>query len=281
MKIKQAASNQGFTLVETLISMLISTIIIGVALTQLLGSRVLFAQQEANSRIDENARYALDFLTKNIRKAGYVDTGPSSNQDLPKGQFFDEGCGSITNNDTVFNPCTNNAAGTASDHIAVWTNPHSSQEQTCSGINLTDANTSIANLFYLASEQLRCRSYSINDNTNTATYISDSDIEIIDGIHNMQILYGLTDRSFSNSIPIRYISAATINAIADEYSKKSAWSSVVSVRIILLVGTGINDGQDSRATRTYTLGDADSKEYTDGNLRRVFSSTVALNNAIF
>ena len=281
MSIKLKKSNAGFTLIEMLISILLSTIILGVALTQLLGSRTLFARQEASSRIDENARYALDYLSKHARTAAYVDQSPSSSQELPKAQFYSGNCAAITDDTIVFNPCTSNGAGTNSDHFAVWTNPPSSQEQTCSGITLPNSSISIANLFYVESDELRCRSYSVSDTTNASTYIPASDTAIISGIHNMQILYGLTDRSFENSIPTRYISADTIDAITDEYSKKTAWSSVVSIRISLIVGTGINDDQDPSASSTFNIGDAPEIEYTDGNLRRVFSSTVALNNAIF
>jgi type IV pilus assembly protein PilW len=280
-----ARKAQGFSLIEMMIAILISTIIIGVALSQLLASRTLFARQEDNSRIEENARYALDFLGKNARMAAFSNKASGITEDPPKDQLFSFNCGSVTvdGSSASFNPCTGNGTGTNSDYFAIWTNPPASKEETCSGLAVANSVTTIANLFYISDSQLRCRSYTINNTTNAATYINNSDAAIIDGIDNMQILYGITDQSYGSNTPTRYVSAATIEALANNSLLKNKWASVVSMRISLLVGTGLNDRGDNVdpiAGRNFSIADAPTINYTDGNLRKIYSSTVALNNAI-
>lgn len=270
---------QGFTLTELMIAMTISSIMMAAAVTQLVTSKELFVTQEADARIEENARYALEVLTNNIRMAAYVD---SDNALLaaPRGQFFNGVCS------VAFNPCTDDGVA---DHLAVWVNPPqeafpSTDRLTCAGIAIPVAfsNDTIANVFYIANDNgfnsLRCTSFIVNTD-DTVVAVPDSTHTIIEGIENMQILYGLNDRSFSNTAPVRYVSADTVNAIAVDPALKTGWSSVSSVRITLLVATGYNDNGEGSVSKTYQLADAPDLTFNDGNRRRVYSSTVMINNA--
>jgi type IV pilus assembly protein PilW len=280
MKNTVFSRQQGFTLVEMMVSILISTIMIGVALTQLLGSRTLFALHEADARIGENARYALEVLSKNIRMASFVDINDGSQQRVTA-QFYNGVCDA-----TNFSPCTADGATTNSDHFAIWYNPDNSNEVTCSGIALSNAAglTSVANVYYIGADAntaingLRCRSYSIGAD-NTASLIAGSDQVIIEGIDNMQVLYGVTDGEFDSITPQRYISADTVNAIAANPALKDKWARVVAAKVALLVGTGFNDGTDQATSRNYQLADAPTITRNDGNRRKIFSATVAINNA--
>jgi type IV pilus assembly protein PilW len=272
---------QGFTLVELMISILISTIMVGVAMSQLLGSRTLFALQEADSQIESNARYALEILSQNLRKSNYYDASIVGSAAEPTtGYFFARTC------DANFNPCTGNGSGTDSDYFAVWYNPPSTDEVTCSGIALTTAaqmNATLANVFYIGADAtsgvngLRCRSYSVSG--NTASLIAGSDQAIVEGIENMQVLYGGRGRDYIDSRPERYVSADTVDAIPNLPKKRVNWATVASVRITLLASTGFNDGASQAASKTYNVGDAPPITFSDGNRRKIFSSTVALNNA--
>jgi prepilin-type N-terminal cleavage/methylation domain-containing protein len=280
-------TQQGFTLVELMVSILISTIMLGVAMNQLLGSRTLFALHEADSRIEENARYALEILSQNIRMASYVNDSDGY-QEYPRGQFFDGLCDA-----TDFNPCTDNGTGTNSDHFAIWYNPAPDNEVTaCGGIPLSGTiptRYTVADLFYIAADptsginSLRCRSYTITmvGVNRTATLIAGSDQTIIDGIINMQVLYGLTDRTNASSLPVSYVSADTVNALVEGGGQvKLNWSSIISARVTILVGTGFDDGADQAvASRTYNISDSPPLTFTDGNRRKIFSSTVAIDNA--
>ena len=283
---------QGFTLIELMIALVISSIMISVAVSQLMQSRKTYYVQEADSRLEENARYALDILRDNVKMAGYVDTSVGI-PDVPLGQFYNGDCAGD------FTTCTDDGDDDAneSDHFAVWLNPSpdgAGQELTCSGVDIGAAfyDASIVNLFYIESANsintLKCRSYTINASNNAATFIAGSDQPLIEGIDRMHILYGLADQSPSDPTPERYVSAATINALGNPTSGsnlKLPWASVSSIRIILLAGTGFNDGSDLVDSRTFSLGDAEPFIPTDNagaydyNRRKVFSSTMVINNA--
>lgn len=67
----KAHRQTGITLVEILIAMLIGAFLIGGVLQIFLNTRQTYRMQEALSRLQENGRFALDFLSKDIRMAGF------------------------------------------------------------------------------------------------------------------------------------------------------------------------------------------------------------------
>ena len=277
---RNSRNQNGFTLVELMVSILISTIMIGVALSQLLGSRTLFALQEADSLIEDNARYALETLLSASAKAGYVDS-LDDGQEPGFSSFFGEEC------ETAYSPCTDDGAGTNPDHFGIWHNPPSgaNNEVTCAGIALNTASLqqySIVDLYYVdtTTSTLRCRSYSVNTSgTVDISLIPNSDQAIVGGIANMQILYGVSEFGTNFSRPERYISATTLENYNDSNDFFKTWTRVVSVKITLLAGTGINDGMSARDNASYNLADAPPITINDDNRRKVFSGTTALYNA--
>lgn len=65
----------GFGLIELMIAMTIGLILLGGIGYVFIGSRAAFRTTENLSRIQENARYALDMMSRDIRMAGYVGCG--------------------------------------------------------------------------------------------------------------------------------------------------------------------------------------------------------------
>lgn len=87
----------GFTIVEVMIALSLG-IIMGIgALSLLLGSKRSFHELEDLSRLQENARFAMHFLTKDIRMAGYLGclqnklsiNNHLSDKHASEGGFFD------------------------------------------------------------------------------------------------------------------------------------------------------------------------------------------------
>lgn len=103
----------GFGLVEMMVAMTIGLILLGGIGYVFLGSRAAFRTTENLSRIQENARYALDMMSRDIRMAGYV------------------GCGNIASmiTNTIANPpvlpMTAANALLGYDNGSGWTNPSS------------------------------------------------------------------------------------------------------------------------------------------------------------
>jgi type IV pilus assembly protein PilW len=89
MKIFRANSSQrGFTLIELMIAMLIGVFLMAGVIQIFLSAKQAYRLQENLSRLQENGRFAMDFLTKDIRMAGYAGCAskmPISNIATPSG----------------------------------------------------------------------------------------------------------------------------------------------------------------------------------------------------
>lgn len=64
--------SEGFSLVELMIAITLGFVVIGALGTVFLGSRQSYRVQDAMSRLQENGRYALDLMARDIRQAGYL-----------------------------------------------------------------------------------------------------------------------------------------------------------------------------------------------------------------
>lgn len=79
MKSFNSKYNQGFTLVEIMISMVISLILL-LGVTQIFSSNKRSSQiSEGLARVQENARYALKKISADMRRAGYVGCAGTDN----------------------------------------------------------------------------------------------------------------------------------------------------------------------------------------------------------
>lgn len=68
-------SQRGFSLVELMVAITLGFIVVGAVGYLYLGSRQTFRSTDAMSRIQENARYALQTMAHDVRMAGYVGCG--------------------------------------------------------------------------------------------------------------------------------------------------------------------------------------------------------------
>jgi len=75
LNIKQS----GFTIVEIMISMLLGLIMMVGVVSLMVGNKRSFQEQNETSRIQENARFAIQMLIEDVRMTGYV--GCQANQD--------------------------------------------------------------------------------------------------------------------------------------------------------------------------------------------------------
>lgn len=62
----------GLTMVEIMVAMLLSIILLGGMIQIFISSKTTYNMQESLSRMQENGRFALNFLVKDLRRAGYL-----------------------------------------------------------------------------------------------------------------------------------------------------------------------------------------------------------------
>ena len=65
------ARQRGISLVEIMVALLLSLFLMGGVIQIYLSSKQTYRTQEGNSRLQENGRFAMEILSRQIRMAGY------------------------------------------------------------------------------------------------------------------------------------------------------------------------------------------------------------------
>jgi len=294
----KSRNSSGFTIIELLIGLLISLFIIAVSLAYFIASSRTFNVQTNDSVIQENARFALEILSQNIRLAG-LNADNDSGENLT-GLFVQAVCESdesgSANGDSGNTACTkdgaNNTTDNNSDRIAVdyvLRNPAS----TCNGSDVTQAmldgnggSIRLANVFWTAQADndldnqraLYCQSYQVTESIALDGTVSidasalGTALPLVDGIERMQLQFGADTND--DGIIESYQSMTNLGA--------ANIANVKAVRLALLINSGIGIDNVANAevlqARDYALLDAPSETFTDSTLRQIFSTTILIPN---
>lgn len=216
---------RGFTLVEILVALAIGALLT-VGFVQIFsGSKKTYLVQDNLSRLQENGRFAMDFLSQDIRMAGFRQNATPANPFTDDAIRGFEGSGSFNSN--------------IGDAIEI----RYEADRNCVGNdpNTVGAKDGIArNVFFIKDGELKCRG---NGQTEP----------LVEGMEDMQILYGEdttpTDDDYTAN---RYLPAGAVDM-----------DNVVSVRITLSVrtlddhlalqdSTNPSGGTDRRLRQTFT-----------------------------
>ena len=333
--------NNGFSLIELLVAMTLGLFLIGGAITMFMSNSRTYNEQVSMSRLQENARFALDILMRDIRIAGYSGCSDDFNSvtnnisvDAKQLLSFINAIEGIEQGSTTWKPSasteniTSIKAGT--DGIAVRYFQNLSPltaamtaidgdltidataaalksgdlfavsdcgsadifalsadinagiikhaEVVTNGTNNTTGN--LSKLYLLDSSLMRVisRRYIIKFATNgqpslfRIQYLKDAitdnfsviEQELIPGVDNMQILYGIAT-GVGDRLPDTYAKASDV----------TQWNNVVSVRLALLLSTE-TDNFSTLATSHNLLGEEILNN--DKRRRRMYTATVKIRN---
>lgn len=277
-QIKNSKHSSGFSLIELMIGLVLGLFITTVAITYLVASSKAFRIQDDDGRLQENARFALDILTKNVRMAGL-----NSTTDQTINLFFsgascpdDDGAGTATacTGDSI-DEDVNIDGVTDSDRFAVEMITRAavnaitaSTGNGCSGTPVgfgTGGGQRMANVFWVNAGSLNCATYTI-DVAGVGTLLAGSATPLIAGVDAMQVQYG--EDTDADGIVETYSSFTNVTNI----------DNVLSVRIALLMNSGLQPAEELAAARTYTLLDAPPIALNDRVLRQIYSTTIMLPN---
>lgn len=286
---------RGVGLVELMIAMLLGALVVVAVIQIFSANKQTFRMQDAMSMTQEGGTYALDFIARDLLRAGFPGYPTAT-------QAFDR---LNTLNDVV------TAAGT-NDTLAVVYAPQVSGDTFCTGESVGAA-TLISNRYWVERNddtginELRCRGAVANaaggfDLTGTAQVL-------VDNVESFQVLYGvdlehnrdpasLVGCQVSAAQPTAYITAAQLQAAIDNggtpltppavsppppppnCAAMNEMQVIRSVRIALLLRTPNDAGAVVPAGLTYTVLEqiVPQPVPADGRLRRLFTKTVALRN---
>jgi len=334
---------RGLSLVEIMIALLIGAFLMGGVMQIFLSSQQTFRMQDGMSGLQENGRFSMDFITRDLRMAGFGVCGSLINNNMdPKNPnpnptpltLVNNPTRSITGANNIANDWSAAACGVSDDCIVGTDTISYHFGQACAHL-VGNMATDNANIQINASNSCNIQKYDVlllsncvnsdifiattassaagkqtiahanNQNTSpklSTVYSTDAElfklqsatffirkganggpslwkmdstkpsgasnpIELIEGIENMQILYG-EDTDLTADMTANYY--VTANTVVD-------WERIVSVRISLLART-LKDNLASKPLQ-YTY-DGATTLATDRRLRRVYTTTIALRNRL-
>ncbi len=232
----------GFSLIEIMIALLIGLFLLGGILQFFSASQQTYRMQSNLARLQENGRFALDFLVHDIRMLGYWGCLSGTNTDI-SGVDNNIGVSTVDNGtDTIVIKAAFAVLPTLSCGNSVTLDTSYSDP----------SSTTVYKIYTLA-------------NTYPTLYKKNNNVwgPLIEGIEDMQILYGVDNDADG---------AANYYVVANNVA---SMQQVVSVRISLLVST-LDDYLTTQPI-TYTYNGITTTP-TDHKIRRIFNATIALRN---
>ena len=283
----------GFTLVELLVGLILTIFISAIAITYMVSSSQSFRVQTADSLSHENARFALELLSQNIRLGGYSEIEEARTFPLD-GIYLGNNSGNTedSNANGDNNACTADDLANTSDRLAVDYIANTNVTG-CNG-SIVNANNAapqrMVNVFWTADldgdgvRSLYCQT--LNVTPGAAAVAPGAAQAIIDGVDALQVQYGVTfgDDSTNPAQTIqRYQSFDNlINSVTPDSDPRLTTRNVKAVRLALLVNSGLADDGDNQLERpeerTYQLLDASVTIPDDRILRQIYTTTIAIPN---
>lgn len=249
---------RGLTLIEIMVALVISLFLLAGLLQLFVGTRQSARVQENLSRVQENGRYAIDFIGRIARLTGYrsrftIERGQSFGTAFPAVQAIqgtnDSG---LNNSDTITVAFEGEGAGQG-------------DIRNCLNVQIND-NFIARNVLSINNNGLQCQAQTLTAAGNIVGG-SDQTQPIVENVENMQILYGQNTNDDVFGVADRYIPANNVDR----------WDQVVSIRISLLLRTAENNLIDSPQPYAFN-GATVTPSAGDRRLRRVFTTTINLRN---
>lgn len=273
----------GFTLIELMIAGFIGVFILTGLMNLFITTNKSVTLSGSLSQNQETGRFAMDYMTKFIRTAGYTEDFTQTTYPI------------FIANSAVVNPITcsgnqalacseNNPAGIRGDRLSipfVVGDMNNDIMRTCTGTLVggpVNGQQNLVNVFWVSDDadtirELRCRTF---DRTNNDWL--DNPVSIINNVERFEFQIGVAS-SEEDKYASRYINLDTLEA-----DPNTTLNHVRSIRIAILTTSqdsdDVNKTQSTIKERKYVLLDAPEFSFEDSNLRNIFINTVELPNMI-
>lgn len=276
---KHCGKQQGVTLIEMMIAMMVSLVLIAGVGTVYVSSKRTYQTRDQLSNMDETARIALDALTKHLEHAGYATAdklpigdymyynGAADPNSIPCG-----GDNSIKSVSGLKSRATKNAFNAYGDAIAVRFIGDNTIFNDCANGQLpaacrADAAPSsqaalIYNSFYVDKDSKNMFNLYCMGSRN------DKAKPLVNGVENIQFMYGV-DANADGAVD-RYVNASNVGT--------DHWQHVVSIQVAILVRSS-SEVPEVETAQSYSLLDA-TVSMTDRYKRAVYTTVIQLRNAV-
>jgi type IV pilus assembly protein PilW len=276
----------GFTLIELMIAGFIGIFILTGLMNLFITTNKSVTLSDSLSQNQETGRFAMDYLTKFIRRAGYSENFTLFTPPLyiASGSGADTiTCTGIQADVCALNNPTTVPVTVIGDRLSIPMDIGADAADTtrsCTGTVIggpANGTQRIVNVFWVSAEadnlrQLRCRTFSRDTNDWL-----DQPTSIINNVERFEFQVGIAANE-EDKFVARYVSLDTIEGDANINVKH-----IRSIRIAIL--TTSQDDIDTKIQstvrdRTYILLDAPVFTINDSNLRNIFTNTIELPNMI-
>ncbi|MCW9024111.1 MAG: PilW family protein [Gammaproteobacteria bacterium] len=231
---------QGLTLIELMVALLISLLILAGLITVYQSNNRAMRTSDSLIRIQESGRFSMDFIIRDLRMAGFPAIDTSLHNQV----------------------AGTDGGGTASDTLNIVNNTGTD----CLG----DAVAGVVTNTYTVANTPR-----LNRQGTLIPALFCNNVELVEGIENMQVLYGIDTDAKRDGVPNRYTTANNVVAMA------GGWERVVAVRIAMLA-TSVDAFLAGTSTRTYRmLIPGGLGAINDNIMRREYTTTVSLENYLY
>ncbi len=269
-------TQRGFTLVELMIAMVIGLVLVAGIANIFSANKKAYRYNDALSGMFDNGGFALDFISGVLSDTGYVpdidnfpdmDADNNGKTDKADVELWAYGA-NMPLSGTEGNGLTSDSLtiNTMADPIMI--NDAGNPPIDCVGTVVTAATAPFnPNVAVIASYGISNQILVKNSPVSGRPALFCNNIELVDGIERLEILYGVDTDVPSDGAPDRYL---PFDAIANPLQ-------VLTVRIAILVASA-EETRSAPDTATYNLLGTIVPAAKDKRQRRVMTSTIKLRN---
>ncbi|MHA3103399.1 PilW family protein [Acinetobacter sp. ANC 3791] len=287
-------SQRGFTLIELMVSLALGLIIVAAATMLFIAGQKSFALQQGASDIQDNANFALNYITKDIRMANLnavtaTMTAGSANGGIVFSTTNLAGVASSTVSQSAVSNTSNVNVG--SDQLVIQYLPTSTQVTNglfdCEGTQVTDASVYVVERYFVRQDA------NINSNETSATALAlacaagrSNNLTAFNS-DNGQIVMKRVDY-FHVLLTVQNSSGNFQDMTIAQYTTNAPTARIVGVKLGILARSNQSVGADSNINlaKSFTLLDqsvtlnSTIKNAQIKNLRQIITQTVAIRNAL-
>lgn len=268
-------------MVELMVSVVISLVLVLFVSSLYISSKGSYRINDDNARLQEDGRYAMALIGRNLMQAGFGNVVTSTTTDFVNADGTPaqglKGCDNGFASPVAATPDFTCAVAAGKPGLQVSYRVNDTYDANtgagadCNGQNVDKASAAAGiavNRFFLHSKagdsapSLYC-----NGNGNTTSQ------PVLSNVEDMVVTYGVDTKGVF--VPDQYLNATAVESLSLNANNKKNWNQVVSVQVCLLISSASNV---TSQFQTYTDCKGQSKTATDHRLRVTMSSVFALRN---
>lgn len=272
-------SSQGLTLIELLVSLAVGILVSLAAVQLFVTNQQSFSLQRGMGDVQDNGRFALDFIGRDVRLADLRSQGTHSSERRPGlvmvADHISGGTAALASaNDSI-------ALGIgSSDQLTIQHASTVDNNRDCEG-NVVPVNDLIVNRYFVRADTpagspsaLACDGGSYTPNDGALNGFGDQGVVLLSSVDSFQVLYGVNDGTTSGCTPVRFVTAAAHQAMGAP--------PVVAMKVGILVRSQDTTGHlpSSKGFQVLDVAITPGQVPGDGKIRRLFTASMTLRNSV-